>query len=622
MSDVTMAPVPPVGSLSWQARRLVALLDFMFGFATTACLIAMIVVVGAGVVARYIANTSLAWGEEVAIWLFLMIIFFGLPLAISRGMALKLGGLEARLGGMGRRVLRFANDAVMAYVLVLLVMGAHVVVQRVGGVTPVLAMPMWLPYGVLVVAAVGALAVLALQPETDGRLSPSPLIGIAVALAAWAVFHQWELVYLPEANPAIVAFVAFLVVLFMGVPVAYAMLFGVFLARLVGAPVPEAGIVQQLVTGSSKFLLLAIPFFLAAGALMNIGGLTTRIIDFAGKLVGHMRGGLGQVNVVTATLFSGISGSSISEAAITTKLLADDMVKNGYPRPVACAMIAAGSVLPNIIPPSIALLLLAAAVNLSVGDLWLAGVVPGLILGLSLMGVTYLMARLKGYGGGTARAPLAAVASAGLRALPILLLILIILGGIRFGIVTPTESGVLAVLYALFLGLFVYRGYGVRQMLSHLSHSSVEVAMVGLLIGAAGPFAFIFIAERVPQEIVTFVSGMIDSKLMLLLLVNVALLFFGMILDIGVAILVLTPMLMPLAVQFGIDPIHFGIIVAVNLMLGGLTPPVGMLVYVSASVAGTPAEQVFRAVWPFLGAMLAALALISVWPALSLVLIR
>jgi len=496
------------------------------------------------------------------------------------------------------------------------------VVQRVGGITPVLAMPMWLPYVVLLAAAVGALIMLALRLDATGRFSWSPLAAIAIASAAWAVFHQWELFYLPEANPALVAFIAFIVTLFMGVPVAYAMLFSVFAARLVGAPVPEAGIVQQLVTGSSKFLLLAIPFFLAAGALMNVGRLTTRIIDFAATLVGHLRGGLGQVNVVTATLFAGISGSSISEAAIATKLLANDMVKNGYPLPVACAMIAAGSVLPNIIPPSIALLLLAASVNLSVGDLWMAGVLPGLVLGLSLMIATYLIAGARGYGGETPRASLPAIAVAGLHALPILLLMLIILGGIRFGIVTPTESGVLAVLYAMFLGVFVYRGYGVRQMLSHLSHSAVEVAVVGLLIGAAGPFAFIFIAERVPQEIVTFVTGLIDSRYMLLLLVNLALLFFGMILDIGVAILVLTPMLMPTAIQFGIDPIHFGIIVAVNLMLGGLTPPVGMLVYVSASVAGTPAEQVFRAVWPFLSAMLVALAVISVWPGLSLVLIR
>jgi C4-dicarboxylate transporter DctM subunit len=331
---------------------------------------------------------------------------------------------------------------------------------------------------------------------------------------------------------------------------------------------------------------------------------------------------VGQVNIATATMFAGISGSSISEAAIASKLLARDMVRNGYPMPVACALIAAASVLPNIIPPSIALLLLAASVNLSVGDLWLGGVLPGLLLAATLMIATYVLARAKGYGVQTPRASLAEMGRAGLGAAPILFLVVIILGGIRFGLVTPTEAGVLAVAYAAFLGLVVYREFGLGEMLRSLSQASVEVALVGLVIGAAGPFAFLFIAERIPQELAALVTGWVDSRLMLLLLVNLLLLVCGMVLDIGVAILVLTPILMPLALQFGVDPVHFGIIVAVNLMLGGLTPPVGILVYVTASVTGTPADRVFRAVLPLFGAMLLALAAITLVPAISLALVR
>jgi tripartite ATP-independent transporter DctM subunit len=198
----------------------------------------------------------------------------------------------------------------------------------------------------------------------------------------------------------------------------------------------------------------------------------------------------------------------------------------------------------------------------------------------------------------------------------------IILGGIRFGLVTPTEAGVLAVLYAMFLGLVVYREFGIGDMLRSLSQASVEIALVGLVIGAAGPFAFIFIVERIPQELAGLVTAWVDSRYMLLLLVNLLLLVVGMVMDIGVAILVLTPMLMPLAIQFGIDPVHFGIIIAVNLMLGGLTPPVGILVYVAASVTGTPADRVFRAVLPLLGALLLALAVITLVPAISLALVR
>jgi len=597
-------------------------LDTVIGTLATACLVAMIAIVAVGVLDRYALQSSIAWSEEVSIWLFLCIIFLGLPLSVSREMGLSLGGLAARLSGTPLAVLHLVNDTIVAYVLVLLLTGAWDVVGLIGGVTPVLSLPAWIPYVVLVANAAATLVFLAIKPGPRGGTSALPLAAIAVAVLAWAVFHRFELIILPDISPSLVAFVAFLASLLLGVPVAFAMLFGVFLARLVGAPIPEAGIVQQLAAGASKFLLLAIPFFLTAGTLMNIGGLATQIINFAATLVGHIRGGLGQVVVATATMFAGISGSSISEAAVAAKLFTPDLVRNGYPRESACAMIAAASVIPNIIPPSIALLLLASSANLSVGDLWMAGVLPGLALSLSLMAVIYVMARLYGYGGNNQRAPLIKIARTGLHAAPILFLMVIILGGIRFGIVTPTESGVLAVLYALFLGLFVYRAYDYRTLSESLSRSAIETAMVGLLIGASAPFAFIFIAERVPQEIVAFVTGAIGSKFMMLLLVNLALLFFGMILDIGVAILILTPMLMPLAAQYGVDPIHFGIIIAVNLMLGGLTPPVGMLVYVTSSVTGTPADRVFRAMGPTLLAMLCALALISAWPWLSLGLIR
>ncbi|MDW8398945.1 MAG: TRAP transporter large permease subunit [Acetobacteraceae bacterium] len=621
--EVAAAPRPaPDGAAARAAALVSRLLDGGFGALATACLVAMIAIVGAGVVARYVFNASLSWSEEVSIWLFLFIIFLGLPLAVTRGMSLSLGGLEARLSGLPLAVLRFLNDCIVAYALVMLATGGRTVMRLVGGVTPVLAMPQAVPYAVLSACAVAALVAHLCRLDAGGRLSPARALSVAVGVAAWALLHEWPVYEFPDARPSLVAFLAFLVVLLMGVPVAIAMLFGVFAARLVGAPIPEAGLVQQMVVGSSKFLLLAIPFFLAAGALMGIGGLTRRIIEFAERLVGHIRGGVGQVNIATATMFAGISGSSISEAAIASKLLAREMVRNGYPMPVACAMIAAASVLPNIIPPSIALLLLAASVNLSVADLWLGGVLPGLLLAATLMAATYLLARVKGYGIQSPRASLSEMGRAGLRAAPILFLVVIILGGIRFGLVTPTEAGVLAVAYAAFLGLAVYREFRLAEMLRSLSQASVEIALVGLVIGAAGPFAFLFIAERIPQELASLVTAWVDSRLMLLLLVNLLLLLCGMVLDIGVAILVLTPILMPLALQFGVDPVHFGIIVTVNLMLGGLTPPVGILVYVTASVTGTPADRVFRAVLPLLAAMLLALAAITLVPALSLALVR
>ena len=351
---------------------------------------------------------------------------------------------------------------------------------------------------------------------------------------------------------------------------------------------------------------------------MNAGGLTHRLMDFAFRLVGHMRGGFAQVNVVSSGLYAGISGSSYSEAALGTKLLVPQMVRHGYSAPFACAVTAASATVPNVIPPSIALLILAAAANLSVGSLWLAGVVPGLVMIFSLMICIYFIARIKGFGIAAERADAADRWRAFGRALPVLGLAVLILGGIRFGVVTPTEAGVLAVVYGWILGMFVYRNYGVRGLWETLRTAAVEAAMVGLLIGAAAPFAFVLVTEQIPQLITVSVATLSENPYVVLLLVNLLMLVFGMFLDIGAAILILTPLLMPLVTGLGVDPIHFGIVVVVNLMLGGLTPPVGMLAFITGTISRTPVHEVFRALVPLLAALIAALLVITYVPFVSL----
>ena len=322
---------------------------------------------------------------------------------------------------------------------------------------------------------------------------------------------------------------------------------------------------------------------------MNAGGLTHRLMDFAFRLVGHMRGGFAQVNVVSSGLYAGISGSSYSEAALGTKLLVPQMVRHGYSAPFACAVTAASATVPNVIPPSIALLILAAAANLSVGSLWLAGVVPGLVMIFSLMICIYFIARIKGFGIAAERADAADRWRAFGRALPVLGLAVLILGGIRFGGLWET-----------------------------LRTAAVEAAMVGLLIGAAAPFAFVLVTEQIPQLITVSVATLSENPYVVLLLVNLLMLVFGMFLDIGAAILILTPLLMPLVTGLGVDPIHFGIVVVVNLMLGGLTPPVGMLAFITGTISRTPVHEVFRALVPLLAALIAALLVITYVPFVSL----
>jgi C4-dicarboxylate transporter DctM subunit len=237
---------------------------------------------------------------------------------------------------------------------------------------------------------------------------------------------------------------------------------------------------------------------------------------------------------------------------------------------------------------------------------------------LSLMICVYFISRIKGFGYANARADVGTRCRAFANALPVLGLAVLILGGIRFGVVTPTEAGVLAVVYSWILGMFVYRSYGARDLWKTLSTAAVEAAMVGLLIGAAAPFAFVLVAEQIPQLLTASVATLSQNPYIVLLLINLLMLVFGMFLDIGAAILILTPLLMPLVKSLGIDPVHFGIVVVVNLMLGGLTPPVGMLAFITGTISNTPVHEVFRAMLPLLLALFAALMVVTYVPAVSL----
>jgi len=596
--------------------------DRTLAFLCALGLAGMIGVVSAAVVARNVFSSSIGWSEQLALWLFVQGIVLGLPLALRRRahLAAALGDPD-RAGPLGA-ARRLAADAVVAYVCTALALGGVGVLQVLGGTDPVLGVPSWLRFAAVPAAGVLALGVLVLREAEEGRPALPALLAVLAGAGAYLLLDRPGGLPLLGASPALVAGGAFLAVMALGVPVAFAMLFGVFAARLAGAPLPEPAIVQMAVSGASRFLLLAVPFFLAAGVLMTAGRLTERLVGLARTLVGHLRGGLGQATVVTSLLFSGVSGSSISEAAVAARLLVPELERDGWPRPAAAALVAAAAVLPNVIPPSIALLLLAAAADLSVGDLWLAGILPGLLLGGLLMLSVGVVAARRGLG--VPRPPAAGreIARAALGAVPVLVLAAIVLGGIRLGVVTPTESGVLAVAYALVLGLFVHRLYGLREAWDLIGRCAVEAALIGLLIAAAAPFAVLLLQERVPQRLAELAAGLAADPATVIVLLNAALLLAGTVLDIGVGILVLTPLLLPVATAAGMDPVHFAVVACVNLMLGGLTPPVGMLVLVSASVARAPALAVFRAALPFLAALLAGLALVNAVPALSLALVR
>jgi tripartite ATP-independent transporter DctM subunit len=444
------------------------------------------------------------------------------------------------------------------------------------------------------------------------------MAAFVAALLVWLLVDVFELTDVQSRSPTVLLLVAFVVTLALGVPVAFCMLFAGFVASDAGDLLPPAAVVHNVVGGYSQFLLLAMPLFVAAAQIMNAGGLSVRLIQLARALVGHLRGGLAQVNVVTSVLFGFDSGSSVADASLLAKMTVPEMVRNGYPAPFCCAVIASSAILPNVIPPSIAMLLYASITNVSIGKLFMAGILPGLLIALLLMLTVYVSARRHGYGQATARPSWRLVASPLFQAVPALLLTVLIIGGMRFGVVTATEAGAVAVVYALAIGIFFYRDLRLPEVWRGLRESAIDSSMVGFLIGVAAPFAWILITGRVPQQFLQVMMAYVSDGWAILLCLNVIMLLAGSFLELPALMLILVPLALPLIQKVGIDPVHFGVVVVVNLMLGGLTPPYGLLVFIPAGITGTSIQATFRAAMPFFWVLVLGLLVLTYVPWISL----
>ncbi|MGG5808547.1 TRAP transporter large permease [Falsiroseomonas sp. CW058] len=411
-------------------------------------------------------------------------------------------------------------------------------------------------------------------------------------------------------------FGAWLGLVILAMPVAFA-LGVVALGFLVIEGAPVIGAPQRLMAGVDSFTLLAVPFFILAGNLMNTSGVTDRIYNFANAFVGHFRGGLGHVNVVGSVIFSGMSGSAVADAGGLGALEIKAMTKEGYPRDFAGALTAASCVVGPIIPPSIPLVLYAVIANVSVGRLFLGGILPGIVIGLCLMAWVWWVAGRAGFPRGR-RHSWAERGRAAAHAFLPLLTPAIILGGMFAGIFTATEAAAVAALYALILGTVVYRELGWRDLLKVFRDSMNTTAVVGFIVAAATLFNWVLARERVPQQVAELLLGVTDDPLLMLLLINLLLLFLGMFME-ALAIMVLTvPVLMPVIAALGIDPVHFGLVLTLNLMIGLLTPPMGIGLFVVAKVGGIPLQQLIRAVLPFFVPLVGALVLITVFPQITL----
>jgi tripartite ATP-independent transporter DctM subunit len=417
---------------------------------------------------------------------------------------------------------------------------------------------------------------------------------------------------------ALVLLGSFLLLMMLGVPVAYSM----GLSSLIGAlwiDLPLDAVMIQLASGVNKFSLLAIPFFVLAGAIMAEGGMSRRLIAFAGVLVGFIRGGLSLVNILASTFFGAISGSSVADTASIGSVLIPEMEKKGYPRNFATAVTCCGSVQAILIPPShnAVLYSLAAGGTVSIAALFMAGVLPGLLLGLTLALLCLYIAKKRNYPKGEV-IPLAQALKICVEALWGLTTIVIILGGILSGVFTANESASIAVVWAFFVTMFVYRDYRWRD-LPRLVHRTVKtVTIVMITIGFAACFGYLMTLMQIPQQITTMLVEVSSNKYVILMLLNVLLLILGGPMDMAPLILILTPMLLPVVTSLGIDPVHFGMIMMINLGIGLITPPIGTVLFVGCAISKLSIGEVMKAMNPFWVALFIVLMMITYIPWLSL----
>ena len=408
------------------------------------------------------------------------------------------------------------------------------------------------------------------------------------------------------------------ILLALGMPVAFA----VGLSAVAGAlwiDLPLEALMIQITSGVNKFTLLAIPFFILAGAIMAEGGIARRLVNFAYIFVGFIRGGLSLVNIVASTFFGAISGSSVADTASIGTVMIPEMEKKGYPREYAAAVTASGSVQAILIPPShnSVIYSLAAGGTVSIATLFIAGVLPGLLLGMGLMALCLCFARKRGYPKGE-RIPFKQALKTMLDALWGLMTVVIILGGILSGIFTATESAAVACLWAFFVTMFIYRDYKWNELPKLMCRTVKTVTIVMILIGFAAAFGAVMTYMQLPMRITEFFTSLSDNKYVILMYLNIMLLLIGTLMDMAPIILILTPVLLPVTNALGIDPVHFGMIMMVNLGIGLITPPVGSVLFVASAVSKQKIEAVVKEMLPFYAMLLIVLGMVTYIPAISL----
>ncbi|MCE8019367.1 TRAP transporter large permease [Halomonas sp. MCCC 1A11036] len=413
-----------------------------------------------------------------------------------------------------------------------------------------------------------------------------------------------------------VLFGVFLLLLVLGLPIAFAL--GISsLAYLLLEGISLTIVPQRMYSGIDTFVLLCIPGFVLAGNLMNVGNITEHIVRFSNAVVGHIRGGLGLANVGGSMIFGGISGTAVADAASIGSVMIPGMARSGYDKPFAAAVTAASSTIGPIIPPSVPMIIVGSLAGVSVGRMFLAGAVPGLLLGVAMMITVYLLAVKRGYPK-ERRATLRELLREGRTAFWALLMTVIILYGIIGGFFTPTEASIVASLYALVVGMYVYKGLTWRKLPAILTDTVLTSSALLLLVGLANLFGWILTSQQIPQTIAALIMAVSDNPIIVILILNLILLFVGAFMETIAALIILFPALLGVATGVGMDPVHFAVMAVLNLMIGLTTPPVGVCLFVVSGIGKLQMLTVARAILPFLACNLVVLLLVAYVPAISL----
>ena len=583
---------------------------------------AITVLVTVQVFARYVLNNTPPWSEELCRYLFIWASFLGACVATRRAAHLGVDSLVSRLPAGAREVLRHAVTALIVVFAGLLVwQGVALVPAMASQRSPSMGISLQYVFAAIPIAAA---IILGLQVRALARAwgAPGLAAGVALAVAAAVVIVlTGRLVEVPSsvAVLALIGSMALLIAVHM--PIAFAVGIACVVYVLLRGELPLIVVPHRMIGGMDSFLLLAMPLFVLAGDLMNTGGITERLVGFARALVGHIRGGLGMTTVVSEYLFSGISGSSAADVSAVGSLLIPAMTRAGYRPELAVSIVAAASAMGVLVPPCLMMVVLASLTDLSVAALFMAGFLPAAAMALLLAGLIYVQARrenLPREPRPSAREVLRACARG---TLPLVAPV-IILGGILGGIVTPTEAAVLAVLYALVLGLVIYREIRPRDLMPLLINTASLTGMVMLLVGTASVLSWIFAAQGIPRLIAGVLLGLSSNPALVLLVTILVFVPLGAILEGVPAMIILVPVFFPIIARFGIDPLHYGTLVVAALGLGLFIPPFGVGFFIACALGRTTVEGAARAYVPYVVVLLAGLFLIAFVPWITLIVPR